>query len=74
MATYYLGLKYGNDANVENVLAGTVSVGATADVEVRWQDTNGLTRKGLNEALQVILAFINGGGSGPGAGANLPAL
>lgn len=71
MATYYLGLKYGNDANVETVIAGTATVGATVDVEVRLETANGLTRKAANEALEIILAFINGGGSA-GAGANLP--
>ncbi len=74
MATYFLGLKFGNDANVEQVSAGTTTAGSAVDVEVRLDTTNVLTRKGAIEALEIIEAFINGGGSGPGAGANLPAL
>jgi len=75
---FYLGLKRGGIMDVESVTAGTSSAGTAVDVEVRLQTDpgtgpNGLTRKDANELLDVILAFINGGGSG-GNGANLPAL
>jgi hypothetical protein len=76
---YYLGLQRGNDANVENVVAGTSSNGTGSDVELRIQINNGsaatnITRQDVVVAMRVLVAFINGGGSGPGGGANLPAL
>lgn len=73
MATYYLGVKFGNDNNPDQVSAGTSSVGSAVDTEVRIDTTNGLTRKGVIEALIVITEFVNGNGAN-GAGANLPAL
>lgn len=72
MATYYLGMKYGQEANPENVLAGTSSVGATADLEVRLETGNNMSKKGAIELLTTIIAFINGNGQGPGDGAFLP--
>ena len=73
MATYYLGLKRGADLNIEAVTAGTVTAGATVDVEVRLETANGLTRNDSILALKQIEAFIEGGGQGPGLGQNLPA-
>ena len=74
---YYLGLKRGLDANIGNVVAGTASNGTGSDIELRMQadpgtGATGLTRKDVNEAVQVFLAFINSGGP-DGAGGNLPA-
>lgn len=71
MATYYLGRKYGDDANPEKVVAGTSTAGASVDVEVRLETGNNMTKKGAIEQLEVIMAFINGNGQA-GAGANLP--
>lgn len=71
MATYYLGRKYGDDANAEKVVAGTSSAGASVDVEVRLETGNTMTKKGAIEQLEVIINFINGNGQN-GSGANLP--
>lgn len=71
MATYYLGVKYGADANPENVVAGTSSAGASVDVEVRLETANTMSKKGAIEGLITIVNFINGNGQ-DGAGANLP--
>jgi hypothetical protein len=72
MTTYYAGLKFGSDCNTELVTGGTSSAGSAVDVEVRMDTTNGLTRKGVIEILTIIAAYIEGGGQGPGSGANLP--
>jgi len=71
MATYYVGTKFGQEINPDNLIAGTSSAGATLDVEVRMETANGLTREGTVLALQQIIAWINGGGQA-GAGANMP--
>jgi hypothetical protein len=79
MATnYYLGLRRGLDNNIGNVVAGTSSNGTSSDIELRMQidpgtGATGLTRKDVNEALQVFLEFINSGGP-DGGGGNLPAI
>lgn len=75
---YYLGLQRGGIMDPESVTAGTSSAGTAVDLEVRIQINNGttatnITRKDCVELLDVILAFINGGGSA-GGGANLPAM
>jgi hypothetical protein len=75
---YYLGLRRGAEMNPENVTAGTATAGTAVDVEVRLQadpgtGATGLTRHESVLALQQIIAFIEGGGQGPGDGANLPA-
>jgi len=72
MATYYLGLKNGQEFNPENVTAGTSTAGAAVDVEVRLETANGLNRNASVLALAQIIAFIEQGGQGPGGGANLP--
>jgi hypothetical protein len=81
---YYLGLTMGADNNYENVVTSASANagpggGTGADVELRIQTDagagpNGITRKLVIEKLQILMEFINGGGSGPGAGVNLPAL
>jgi hypothetical protein len=75
---YYLGLKRADDFNAEKVQAGTATVGTAADVELRIQindgsNATGITRGDVINMIEVLEAFINGGGSA-GAGANLPAL
>lgn len=72
MATYYVGVKYGQEFNPDNVVSGTGSAGATLDVEVRMETANGLTKKDAVLGLQQIIAFIESNGQGPGDGANLP--
>ena len=81
---YYLGLTAGSDNNYENVVtSASVNAGpgggTAADVELRIQtDTgsgpNNITRKLVIEKIMILMEFINGGGSGPGGGTNLPAL
>ena len=81
---YYLGLKVGDENNYEKVVTSSqVSAGpgngTSSDVELRIQINDGsnniaITRKDVIEKLQVIMEFINGGGTRPGSGTNLPAL
>jgi len=64
---YYLGLKRGAPMNVHNVAAGTSSAGTAADVEVRIQindgsNATGITRLDAMKLLEIIEAFIEGGG------------
>jgi len=80
---YYIGLQYGKDFNVENVVAQSSvnagpAAGTAADVEVRIQINNGSSASGITKKdavlmLTQIIAWIEGNGSA-GAGANLPAL
>jgi len=72
MATYYVGMKFGQEGNPDNLVAGTSSAGATLDVEVRMETANGLTKLGTIAILEIIEAYIAGNGQGPGGGANLP--
>ena len=72
MASFYLGMARGQGTNLGLVTAGTSTAGSAVDVEVRWSDANGLTRKDLNMLLDMIEKFVNSGGLN-GAGANLPA-
>ncbi len=75
---YYLGVKSGANINVNNVVAGTATVGTAVDIEVRLQindgaTATGLTRKAAVLALEIIEAFIESGGNNHD-GQNLPAL
>lgn len=74
---YYLGIKRNAPLNVNNVVAGTATVGTAVDIEVRLQINDGaiatgLTRLDAIKALEVIEAFIQSGGVAH-AGGNLPA-
>ena len=81
---YYLGLKIGDENNYEKVVTSSqVSAGpgqgTAADVELRIQINDGsnntnITRKDVIACIQILQEFINGGGTGPGSGTNLPAL
>lgn len=75
---YYLGIKRNAPLNVNNVVAGTATVGTAVDIEVRLQINDGSTATGLTKldaikALEVIEAFIQSNGNNH-SGANLPAL
>jgi hypothetical protein len=72
MTTYYVGVKFGQENNPDNLTAGTVSAGAAVDYELRMETGNGGTRKGAIEAMIQFAQWINGGGQN-GGGANLPA-
>jgi hypothetical protein len=71
MSTFFVGTKFGQEFNPDNLVSGTVSAGATLDVEVRMETANNLTRHGTVLALEQIIAWIEGGGQ-DGAGANMP--
>ncbi len=73
MSTYYLGIKFGQEDNPENVVAGTSSAGASVDCEIRLETGNGGNRKGAIEAMIQFQQFILGNGQA-GAGANLPPI
>lgn len=75
---YYLGVKRGAPLNVHGVVAGTATAGTAVDVEVRLQindgsNATGLTRKDAMLAMEILEAFIEGGGKNHD-GANLPAI
>jgi len=73
MATYYIGVKFGQEDNPDNVVAGTSSAGASVDYELRMETGNGGNRKGAIEAMIQFAQFVNGNGQG-GNGANLPPI
>ena len=75
---YFLGVKRGAPLNVHNVVASTATAGTAVDIEVRLQindgaNATGLTRLDAMKALEIIEAFIEGGGKNHD-GQNLPAL
>jgi hypothetical protein len=75
---YYLGLKRGDSFDVGKVVAGTSTVGASADVELRIQINNGsadtgITKLDVLKALELLEAYIAQGGVPGDGGANLPA-
>jgi hypothetical protein len=72
MSTYYVGIKFGQEDNPDNVVAGTSTAGTAVDYELRMETGNGGTRQGAILAMIQFAQFINGGGQGPGGGANLP--
>lgn len=72
MADKYLGLRRGDTVAVGNVQAGSSSAGSAVDVEVRWSDSNNLTKLDLVCLLMLIIHFTEGNGANA-AGANLPA-
>jgi hypothetical protein len=64
---YYLGLKRGAPFNVHNVAAALTSAGTAADVELRIQindgaTATGITRLDVQKLLEIIEAFVEGGG------------
>lgn len=71
MTTYYVGTKFGQEWNPDNLVSGTVSAGATLDVEVRMETANNLTRKDAVHGLQQVIAWLESGGQ-DGAGSNMP--
>lgn len=63
---YYWSMKRGDNNNPYSITAGTSTVGATADIELRMQIDNGtsttkLTRLDVKKALETMLAGIEGG-------------
>lgn len=60
MASVSYGLSRGETANPDNVLVGTLAV-TTDDVEVRIDDTKGLTSGEIVEILKAIIRKVEDG-------------